>query len=384
MDFGIVNTTLQAIVKTINMVKNNFTNYYTNKSLTDVTKLTRVEPLTIISKDCLNLEYMVDINQSLLSIFAAYYLQAVSVLTKVSDVEVVRILDKLNPDRDETGFLFEETSPVANESYRNMVTESYTYTLPTKRTIATEADGDRESSSRSSEESKNFDRIGELSNLSVGKMLNVEINYAKQDACGVSGYTEDRKVKIPVAVRLIASVIPNASIIQLLASTTQDTSLTERWYAWRSGRIGFIRDLIFCQDLIKESKRAIIEDETNTMQEIVRRVNNNKKYGLLTKNPSLATASNLFVISEEVARELENKLGGRLSNAKVRQRAFDNCYAMIICVVDREWERVTFYTNGINQASDFSIKEIKNSSKNKGPEIIDIVKSMSQGMPASF
>lgn len=381
MDFGVVNTALQAIVKTVNMVKNNFTNYYTNKSLADVTKLTRVEPLTIISKDCLNLEYMIDINQSLLSIFAAYYLQAVSVLTKVNDVEVVRILDKLNPDRDETGFLFEESSSISNESYRNMVTESYSYSLPTKRVIATEADDDRDKASRGDVDSKNFDRIAELSNLSVGKLLNVEISYSKKDD---GGCTEDRKIKIPVAVRLIASVIPNASIIQLLASITDDTSLTERWFAWRSGRISFIRDLIFCQDLIKEAKKAIIEDETNTMQEIVRRVNNNKKYGLLTKNPSLASASNLFVISEEVARELENKLGGRLSNAKVRQRAFDNCYAMIICVVDREWERVTFYTNGINQASDFSIKELKNASKNKGPDIADIVKSLGQSMPASF
>ena len=173
MDFGIVNTTLQTIVKTINMVKNNFANYYTNNSLVDATKLTRVEPLTIISKDCLNLEYMPDINQALLSIFAAYYLQAVSVLTKINDVEVVRILDKLNPNRDETGFLFEEKP--ATKSYYNLVTESYKYTLPTKRKIAMEAGGDRMELSRSGDDHKNFDSINELTSLSVGKMLNVEI-----------------------------------------------------------------------------------------------------------------------------------------------------------------------------------------------------------------
>ena len=62
MDFGVVNTTLQAVAKLINDVRNNVTNYYTTKSLAEVTKLTRVEPLTIVSKDCVNLEYMPDIN----------------------------------------------------------------------------------------------------------------------------------------------------------------------------------------------------------------------------------------------------------------------------------------------------------------------------------
>ena len=105
MDLGVVNTTLQTIAKSINEIRNNATNYYTTKSLAEATKLTRVEPLVIFSKDCVSLEYMPDVANSLLSIFSGYYLQAVSILTRVNDVEVVRILDKLNPDRDETGFL---------------------------------------------------------------------------------------------------------------------------------------------------------------------------------------------------------------------------------------------------------------------------------------
>lgn len=371
MDLGVINTTLTTVANVVNKIKDDVTNYYTTKSLTEATKLTRVEPLTIISKDLINLEYMPDVAQSLLSIFCGYYLQAVSMLTRVSDVEVVRILDKLNPDRDETGFLL--TEQVSRESIKNLVLENYKHSLPTHSSIAIEGTDE-----------DNIKFVNEVNNLSVGKLLNVVICYNENANDEYASEKKEAKVSIPVSVRLLASVIPNATISHLLAYKKDDNSLVERFHSWRGGRIGFIRDLIFCQDLIDEHKRALIGDETGTMQEIMRRVNNSKKFGLLTKNPSLVSASNLFVISEEIARELESKLGGKLSNPKIRNKAFENTYAMIIAVVDREWERVTFYSRGISASTDVSIKELKAAAKGKGPDITDILKSFSLGSQPTF
>lgn len=359
-----MNTALQTVAKVVNEVKNNFSNLYTTKSLSEVTKLTRVEPLTIVSKDCLNLEYMPDVANATLSIFCGYYLQAISMLTQINDVEVVRILDRLNPDRDETGFLLSEQ--ISRESLTNMVMESYLHRLPTRTSIAFE------------EDKENIKALNEVSSLSVGKMLNVEIAFTSSKG------EENKSVKLPINVRLMTSVIPNSTITQLLAYKTEDNSAGERFHAWRSGRISFITDLIFCQDLIDEYKRAAVGDETGTLQEIMRRVNNSKRYGLITKNPSLVSASNLFIISEEVARDVESKLGGKLSNPRIRQKAFDNTYAMIIAVVDRDYERVTFYTRGISASTDLSIKELKMASKGKGPDIGDIMKSFNMGLPPSF
>lgn len=360
-----VTQALTAVAKLINAVRNNITSFYSTRSLSEVTKLTRVEPLTIVSKDCLNLDYMPDITNSLLSIFAGYYLQAIAMLTKVNDVEVVKILDKLNPDRDETGFLLMDS--VAKESIKHLVLESYKHRLPSFSSIALEATQD---------EGK---YLNEVTNLSVGKLINVDISYSNDD-----GDDKPKKVTLPVNVRLMASVIPNSTITHLLTHKTEDIGLVERYHAWRSGRISFIKDLIFCQDLIDESKKATIGDETGTMQEIMRRVSNSKKYGLITKNPSLVSASNLFVISEEIARDIESRLGGKLSNPRVRQKAFDNTYAMIIAVVDRDYERVTFYTRGISAATDVSIREIKAANKGKGIDIADVLKSMQMSNPVSF
>lgn len=381
MDLGLVNTALTSIAKAINTVKDNFTNYYTTKSLSDATRLTRVEPLTIVSKDCLNIECMQDVNNVLLNMFAGYYLQAVHMLTSVNDVEVVRILDKLNPDRDETGFLLEEK--VSRESLATLSLESYTYSLPTTTRLALEAPGKDSSKMIVGGKGKDpAEVITDISNLSVGKLVNITITYNKS----VEGVKDDSAsaVTIPVNFRLMVSSVPNSTIAHLLAVHQDESSLVERFHAWRSGRISFIKDLIFCQDLIDEHKRAMIGDESGTMLEIMRRVNNSKKYGVITKNPSLVSASNLFVITEEIARDLEGKLGGRLTNFKTREQAFQNTYAMVIVVIDREWQRVTFYTRGIQSYTDMSYKELKSAGKDKGPDIMDILKSLNTGHTPVF
>lgn len=365
MDLGVIDTTVQTVAKVVNAVKN-VTNYYTTSSLAEVTKITRVEPLTILSKDLLSTECMPDVQGTLLNIFAAYYLQAVDIMTKVNDVEVIRTLDRLNPDRDGTGFLLENKSG-ADRSIFSLEAYQHSLPMPGVRKVALEDDN-----------SKN--PLYEQSNLAVGKLLSVRLGG------GVTG--EDgqvsKPVSIQVAVRLATNVVPDPTILHLLTFKSEDNSLTERYHAWRAGRISFIRDLIFAQDLIDEWKRASIGDNTDTVQEIIRRVNNSKKFGLLTKNPSLVSASNIFVISETTAREVELKLGGKLSNPKVRQKAFDNTYAMIIAVVDREYQRVTIYIRGTVAATDVSIRELQAANKGKGPDITDMLRALNIGSPMSF
>lgn len=343
-----------------------------SKSLSDVSKLTRVEPLLIISRDCMNLPYMVDINNSLLNIFAGYYLQAINILSSVKYCEVVKTLDMLNPQRNRDSFFY------AKEEIKGISVEDYKYSLPMSTNVSLEADDSPD----------NIKMLNELSSLSVGKMLNVSIDVKdgyKKDKDGNSTKEPSYKeITIPVTVRLMANVIANNSILHILANKTDDTTFDERWHAWRSGRISFWQDLVMCQDLIAEHGKAILKDDTGVLDKILARVRANRIVGLTKGTISLAQASNLFVISEQVAKELEFKLGGKLSNPKIREKAFENTYAMIIVVVDRDYERITFYTRNTAAAADFSINEIKAAGKGKGPDILDIMKQMQLGSPISF
>ena len=385
MDPLTIGTTLSAITKIVSDVRNSdeykqgkktvgqaalVYKHYKDASLSDLSKLTRVEPLAIVSKDLVSFEPMVDVQQAVLSIFTAHYLQAVNIVSNVQSVELIKALDRLNPARDKTGFLLSQSLESHESSF--LTQEAYRYSLP------------RDGVDLAFEDKKEgAAQLDDIVNLSVGRMINVKFGYTTKPT-DEKPRGEDHSCTIPINIRLMASTIPNRAIIGVLAHQTEDTGLVERYHAWRSGRISFIKDLIFAQDLIDEHKRASISDDSRTLQTIASRVAAHKTFGLLTQNPSLATASNIFVISEEVARELESKLGGKLSNAATRNKAFENTYAMLIVVVDREWNRVTFYTRGCAEATDLSLKEIKNKSGSKGPDLMDMMKAMNMGMNASF
>lgn len=369
-------------------------------SLSSVTQPANVEPLTILSKDVLTLTETPDVLQALLSLFTGYYLRAASIMGSIDAVRVIRTLDKLNPDRRFNDlYIVSESS----SSYLYRHKESFKYRLPTSyNTPALESeirrvkfalerdisdkinivdpysDEDIEASLNRADTTSTAGRdnlaiLTKNSNLAVGKTVQVTMQIG-----------EEREITIPVTIRLATTSLPQESLVHLLTNKSDDITLTERWYAWRSERIEFIKDLIFCQDLIDAHKKAIIKDKDNVYQEILNRVKRGKGFGFLSDNPSLAVASNLIVITEEDQRIIEKNLGGKLSSPRVRDRIFNTTYAMIITIIDRDWGRAIFYTRDISQPTTVDLKSIKNSSDSKGNEIIDIIKSLQRGEAPSF
>ena len=361
-----VETTLKFIAKSVRAYRN-VAAYSGHTSFNSVAKLTTIEPLTIVSKDCVNLEYITDINKTALDMFAASYLQAVNLLTRVNSVEIIRVLDKLNPDRDSTGWLLAQDLEAGNESFRTLSIESYKHSLPIKGVSLEAGDGDL---------------LKETTNLAVGKLIHVKIGYGRYKNTKVDGDGQEMEYEeqtMPINIRLAIRLVPNSTIRAILAPSSHDKSFLERFHAARAGRIDWIKDFVLARDLVDEYKKSSIEDDTGTIDEIYRRVANAKKFGLLTQNPSLATSSQIVIMSEEAAREVESQLGGRLSSASIRARAFENCYATTLCVVDRERERITFYSHGISAPMDLSVSQIKNMGSKKGLDIGDVLKSLTQG-----
>jgi len=365
------NATLTAVSKAIDYVKNNIVGHVHDSSLTEVTKLTRAEPLTIISQDCSNLEYLPDVLNVVASIYSGYFLQAVAMLTTVNNIEVVRILDRLNPDRDSTGFLLQ--GRMTTESIGLQMKDNYKYSLPTKSVLAMEAalQDDR------GFDTSNSKNIYETSNLAVGKLINVGITVKDNEG-------SSQIVNVPVSVRLSPAILNEETLTHIFTHRKLDTGFVERYHSWRSGRISLIKDMIFCQDLISAYRRAAIKDKSGTLNEIVRRVNNARAYGLLTQNPSLAVASNIYILSKDSAQAIEAKVGQRFNNQKGREKLLEDTYAMIVCIIDPEWEQATVYFNGIAYPSTISLRAIKSGSKNKGPDVGDIMRSLLEGRAPTF
>jgi hypothetical protein len=332
-----------------------------NVSLTDLTKVARVEPITIVSQDCVNLEYMPDILQSCQSLFAGYYLQSVSLIANVKGVKVAKILDRLNPSTDPKSRAW----MYAFENYKFSLPEVEKPSI-TLENISLENESLKKPDPLSYND-KSTDKLAENVNLSVGKMFNVTI---QQD---------DVKMTLPVSIRLLVNQVSEKSIISMLTLMGQDTTLKERWHAWRSGRISFWKDLVLASDLIKEAKKMMQNDKEGVITEIFQRSNNAKLSSVFGNELNLASASNIYVISSEVASQIEAKTGQKLSNFKAREDLLKSGYTMILVVVDKTWERVTFYHRGISLGTSVGIKDIKAGNKSGGPDVMEVMKAYMLG-----
>jgi hypothetical protein len=326
-------------------------------SLVGATSMARVEPLCIVDADVVNLDYLPDALNVLQNIFSGYYLQALQLLTNLGSVSVSKTLGRLSPSRS-GGF----------ESYSNVVApnvgmESYKYKLPSYNVShAMEA----------SDKANQFNELSKAafgdSGLVTGKMYNVTIKEGNNEA------------SVPIAIKLLINTVPTNVVVNLMALQNRvDYDMVERFHAWRSGRIQFVRDLILCKDLIDKHRNTLIKDPTGVYSEIVNRQNKNLKSGLLNQTPSLATASNLAIISSETAELIEQKLDGSLDNFKTRHPIFQTTNLMILVVIDKSWEQVTFYHRGINAFSKVSVKDLKSASKKDGGDVNAILKAFIEG-----
>ncbi len=439
-------------------------------SLIDYTQVARVEPIVLIDADCLYMEALPEVQQSLLSIFAGYYLQAVAISTNVGKVEVMRHLDKLNPRRN-------PADSAANSMGYLLAEESFQGRLPSYGGLALEASDDRMTvvaerkleldikkdkqarkqqgrefgaqlrnteaqrkeakekmifAEKQFEEAKRanksqqevakaktgldnakleFDKadaatsnqlskdklqldkdrrqddlsrhevtidrdtissLSELSNLSVGKMLNVEITDGLHRAT------------IPIAIRLMASSLPSASLIHILTIGNKDNSAKERYHAWKSGRLEFIKDLCFCQDLIDEHRKNLMHDKDGVYSNLLHRQRGNQLSTIVSGNPTVATASNIVVMSKATADKMELELDGKLSEFKIRERIFKTTYVMIMAIIDQSWNIVTFYHRGINGSTELSVKDLKASNRGGGTDVSEILKAYQFGNSPSL
>lgn len=351
---------VEGAVLLVNQVKNALNNanaFSGNKSLIDVSSAARVEPLLLIDADVINLEYLPDVVQTMQSLFSGYYLQAIEILSSIDHVSLAQKLGPLNPNRN--------PAMLSHEDWR-MSQEAYAHRLPTRQNtgaVALEA-----AKVNATLDKDALKTMHEVANLSVGKLYNVTLREG------------DKSASLKVAIRVMANSLPTQVLINLFSFKNQfDMDLKERYHGWRAGRLAFVKDLILCQDLIEKHRTALIKDKSGIYNEIINRQNRGIAAGLIDKNPSLAIASNLAIISNDTAEQIEQKVMGRFSNYKTRQMIFDTTNLMILAVVDKGFERITFYHRGIQQYSDMSLRDIKSANKGNGSEVMDIMKAFISG-----
>lgn len=343
----------------------------TISSLADLSQPARVEPLVVVDQSIADQPYMTDVMKSCLSIFTGYYLQGLALLMRsetgaeAGRVDVIKVLEALNPNR---GVNYRDkvwSQETYADGFPSM--EAFKEAIPARQVVSIE--NERGSASIDSDSAK---KLHEVENLTVGKMVSMEVREG------------DTVSRIPILVRLAALKATASVIAHIVEGSTKTASFLERIHMWRAGQIRFVRDLMFSIDIIDQHRRLLVNDTSNVYQTISDRRRRNVLASGLSKNPSLADASNILVVSAETAREMERRLGGKLDNLNTRKKLFNGVYLLLLVVVDERWERVTMYHRGLDAYTEASFREIKSSERGKGPDITEILKAYTLGSTPSI
>ncbi len=359
----------------LNNIKDTLTSanaYAGNKSLIDVGKVARVEPLVIVDTDVANVDMLPSVMQSLLSVFSAYYLQAAELLgTKIDGVSIAKKLAPLNPNQSLSDIL-DSGAVFANEELKYSL-------LPHKhRSISIENDDNKK---KQKQEPINKDEFSAVQNmkkttsvdLSVGNIYTVK--FSSQNAKG-----EDVFVKTNIAIRLMANYISSSNIVNIITSKDGfDLDLKERFHSWRAGRLDFIKDLILCNDLIDKHKKSLLKDNSGVYNQIMKKEFGVKASAILRGTPSYAVASNIAIMSSDTISAAEAKMYGKIKDYKFRKNLFQNTNLMILAVIDKQWERVTFYYRNMEEFTVLSSKDLAQAKNSDGNSVNEILKSFITG-----
>lgn len=373
-------------------------------SIIELTQPARNDFITVVEDSLIGLPYTADIMQSALSLVSGYYLSALTLIVDIPGIDILGTLDRLATHRDPMSankFLSKPTFGTESFDYGLPTGEyqliaaqealgnqhkkgssggdQYTYakgdevniindnhsTHTSTTTITHEAKPDRETSGMTMGR-QNLDIMKEVSNLSVGKMLEVNLE------------RNGNKASVNVMMRLMVLNTDSTSMKTILTVGAGKNDFKERWYRMKAGELRFIQDIVFCQDLIKESRKTRINDKSGFFEHMMRQQGHNA-VASLTGGATLNNSSAILVFTEETAKAVEIEIGGKLDNFKIREKVFGYTKAMLMFVVNRKWEHVTIYHQSIATPSEMSVRELKRAAKSSGADIEDILRAYTAG-----
>lgn len=346
------------------------------RSLADYSRPARVEPLVIVEKGLADNPDMPNVMKTLTSLFIGYWVQAATLTgTKVGNIDPLRVFDQLNPNRQRDGLTQARDLVWSNEAYAEGLPHPTAFaTQGSSRLIvefgleAKSGADDDDGGSRTSIDKAGDEKLYEISNLAVGKMVDVELKDGKHSQ------------KFPVLFHLVPTETNKHTLTHIFTAASRDNSFKERYHLWRAGQISFVRDLMFFTDLADEHRKALINDNSNLYAQITDRRRRNVSASATSNTPSMADASNILVVTKETAREMGRRLHGNISQQKVRQRLFDSTYLILFAIVDEMSERVTIYHRGYDMPTNVSFRDIKSSEKGKGPDLTEVLRMYASGI----
>ena len=383
----------------------------TSNSMTQYTKSTRSEPITMIDSTLSSMEELPDLMMTLTSIYAAMYAQSFSIAInqEIGDIKVLQTLDQINPNRSKMEGVLALASgfSVGAESMQLKLPDYRNPTVSTESVISFEANGPKVSTT-----GKNRGVHGALTNgVNTGKWVTTkneddeEVNTLVEPEFDKASHSADidavskfmsnmstgilfevsvdadgRSVKIPISVRLLANKMASDIMVSLFTAAVKNRTAKERYREWRAGGLSFWNDVILCKDILRENRKNLIKDSSGMFSEVLRRKSSNQIVGALSGNPSISQISNILIVSDDTVNQFERESGKKIKNSGTRDLIFNNTQTLILAVVNRTRETVTLYYHDISVPTTVTYRDLKGSGGKGGtPDVMEIIKAFQMG-----
>lgn len=347
-------------------------------SLVEYTADTRLEPICLIDSGLMGLSCLESALQVQLSMFSSLYLTAVQLgASEINGVSILNRLGKFNPTRDPMNTAADSVAGLIGA----ISTESamLKFGLPPigslHNLVSMEATDEECEVIQQTIGKDTLKQLTEQANLNIGKVLEVNIR------------VDDKTFTVPVTARLNTLPSPGDVISGELCALAENLKpdVKERKLKLKAGAIRWLQDFVACSDIIDNHMKTIIKDPNGLYLRSIENARRNKLAGWLSGRPSVATASNIYNISEETAMKIERRLNIDLDNAEHRNRLFDKSSMMVLYVFDREAEMVTAYYRRCKNYSRSTFRQIEvKGNSDKSTDVLRLMQDFSQMKAPAF
>ena len=302
----------------------------TGNNIVTITKALRVRPICIETEDAAMYDDIEVIEAALLELYGAYYIQAFSMISNVVDAR-------------------------AKSALASLSTESITeHDLSKGLLVSTE----KSAGTKFSKED-----IHTLARL-------IELTLVQKD---------DTKITLPIQLELPIHRVSLDTARRIMDLKGENKRFFSRFMQWRAGEIEFWKDLVFAQDLIKEHKKVMTEDDDGVITTLVKRSNADFKK-MISGTATHNSINTLSIITSDDLRYIEREIvGGSMNKSRFRNKFFSSNMLLMLVVVDPDWDNVTIYTRELDSYTTVPVKSLIKKSKSGNNDLVEIMKAFIAG-----
>lgn len=358
----------------------------TSMSLFQYTKRSTINSRVFIEQNLAGEEILTPLMLNLMNLYSGLIITATDMNRYVQGTKRVRDLmsvvategfqpAKYSADLLDEYFLGSNNLPQVPKPVREMFSR-----LPDGSSVRNNDPNDENGSHTTSSEgapggAKALDLEPRNANLPSGRIL--EVNFG----------TKEQQFKIHLLLQMLPSFIP-ANVAEQFIALNFSPSFKQRWMQASAGEISFIKDLMFGVDVRRKRMKALKDDKSGALKEMIDRQNNNlanswMKLAFITPEKQ-NIANSILIFSKPTLDKACSNAGLNIKNFDSRQRFFNKTFTMMLCAVDPMYGKIDMYYHGLKNTSTFTFEQTKRNAKTEATDLLSIMKTYAAGMAPKF